>query len=156
MRIAVEEAFVTEEIAQAWKIVLGGKFVEPGLRMMGESILSDHPEAQKVHYKLLDLDQGRIGQMDEAGIDLAVLSITAPGVQVFDAMTANSLAIQANDELAIAVGKHPTRFAGLATVAPQHPRSAAQELERAAKKLGMKGFLINSHTLNEYLDDAKY
>ena len=42
-RIAVEEAFVTEEIAKEWKKVLASKFVEPGFRMMGQTILGDDP-----------------------------------------------------------------------------------------------------------------
>lgn len=155
-RIAVEEAFVTEEIAQEWNRALGSKFVEPGFRLLGDTILGDNPAARGVHAQLVDLDRGRIADMDASGIDLAVLSITSPGVQVFDAVTATSLSTHANDVLADAVRRHPERFAGLATVAPQHPQGAALELQRTAHELGMKGFLINSHTHGEYLDDLKY
>ena len=155
-RIAVEEAFVTEDIAKEWKKVLASKFVEPGFRMMGNSILGDDPGARLVHSRLVDIGAGRIAQMDADGIDMAVLSITSPGVQVFDAVTATRLAKEANDVLAAAVKAHPTRLAGLAAVAPHYPAGAAQELERAAKTLRMKGFLINSHTMGEYLDDPKY
>ena len=155
-RIAVEEAFVTEDIAKEWKNVLASKFVEPGFRMMGNSILGEDPGARMVHSRLVDVGAGRIAQMDADGIDMAVLSITSPGVQAFDAVTATRLAKDANDVLASAVKAHPTRLAGLAAVAPHYPAGAAQELERAAKNLGMKGFLINSHTMGEYLDDKKY
>ncbi len=155
-RIAVEEAFVTEEIAREWDRALASKFVEPGFRLMGETILGDSPASRGVHAQLIDLDQGRIADMDACGIDLALLSITSPGVQVFDAVTATSLSTHANDVLAEAIRRHPTRFAGLATVAPNHPQSAVVELQRAASTLGMKGFLINSHTQGEYLDDRKY
>ena len=155
-RIAVEEAFVTEDIANEWKKVLASKFVEPGFRMMGNTILGEDPGARMVHSRLVDVGAGRIAQMDADGIDMAVLSITSPGVQAFDAVTATRLARDANDALAAAVKQHPTRFAGLAAVAPQYPAGAAQELQRAAQTLGMKGFLINSHTMGEYLDDAKF
>jgi 5-carboxyvanillate decarboxylase len=155
-RIAVEEAFVTEDIAAEWQKVLASRFVEPGFLKMGQSILGDDPAARQVHARLADIGTGRIAQMDQDGIDMAVLSITSPGVQVFDAITAARLATHANDVLAEAVARHPTRFAGLATVAPQHPESAARELERASRQLGLCGFLINSHTQGEYLDDAKY
>jgi 5-carboxyvanillate decarboxylase len=155
-RIAVEEAFVTEDIAKEWKKVLASKFVEPGFRMMGNSILGEDPGARMVHSRLVDIGAGRIAQMDADGIDVAVLSITSPGVQAFDAVTATRLAKDANDVLAAAVKANPTRLAGLAAVAPQYPAGAAQELERAVKTLGMKGFLINSHTMGEYLDDQKY
>src|SRR5262249_62107206 len=48
------------------------------------------------------------------------------------------------------------RFAGLAAIAPQNPREAAKELERGVQTLGLKGAIINSHTLGEYLDDPKF
>jgi len=155
-RIAVEEAFVTEEIALEWKKVLASKFVEPGFRMMGQTILGDDPGARMVHSRLVDIGAGRIAQMDADGIDVAVLSITSPGVQAFDAVTATRLARDANDVLAQAIRANPSRLAGLAAVAPQYPSGAAQELERAVQTLGMKGFLINSHTMGEYLDDSKF
>ena len=155
-RIAVEEAFVTDDIANEWKKVLASRFVEPGFRMMGNTILGNDPGARAVHARLDDVGAGRIAQMDADGIDVAVLSITSPGVQVFDAVTATRLAAHANDVLAAAVAAHPTRLAALAAVAPQYPAGAAQELERAAQRLHMKGFLINSHTHGEYLDDAKF
>jgi 2,3-dihydroxybenzoate decarboxylase len=61
-----------------------------------------------------------------------------------------------NDYLAAAIKAYPTRFAGLATLAPQRPAETARELERAVRQLGLKGGIINSHTNGEYLDDAKY
>ena len=155
-RIAVEEAFVTDDIANEWKKVLASRFVEPGFRMMGNTILGSDPGARAVHARLVDVGAGRIAQMDADGIDVAVLSLTSPGVQVFDAVTATRLATDANDVLAAAVAAHPTRLAALAAVAPQHPPGAAKELERAAQRLHMKGFLVNSHTHGEYLDDAKF
>ncbi len=155
-RIAVEEAFVTQDIADGWDRVLAGKFVEPGFREMGQTILGDGPGARLLHARLLDLGAGRIAQMDADGIDLAIVSITSPGVQVFDAVTATRLATHANDALADAVRANPQRLAGLAAVAPHYPTGAALELDRAVRALGMKGFLINSHTMGEYLDDPKY
>ena len=44
----------------------------------------------------------------------------------------------------------------MAAFAPQDPKAAAKELERAVKKLGLKGGLVNSHTMGEYLDDEKF
>lgn len=154
-RIAVEEAFVTEEIAAEWKKVLASKFVEPGFRMMGQTILGDDPGARRVHARLVDVGAGRIAQMDADGIDMALLSLTSPGVQAFDAVTATQLAAHANDVLAAAVAANPARLAGLAAVAPNYPAGAALELARA-RKLGMKGFIINSHTMGQYLDDPKF
>lgn len=155
-RIAVEEAFVTREVAAEWDKALASRFVEPGFLKMGESVLGQSAGAKALHERLLDLGPGRIAQMDSDGIDLAVLSLTSPGVQPFDAATATALAAQSNDILTAAVTAYPTRLAGLAAIAPHFPKGAVAELERAAGKLGLKGVIINSHTHGEYLDDGKY
>jgi 2,3-dihydroxybenzoate decarboxylase len=94
--------------------------------------------------------------LDATGIAMQVLSLTSPGVQVFDAATAVTLAKECNDQLAAATAKHPTRFAGLAAIAPQIPKEAAKELKRGVRALGLKGAILNSHTLGEYLDDPKF
>jgi 2,3-dihydroxybenzoate decarboxylase len=94
--------------------------------------------------------------MDQTGIARQILSLTAPGVQIFDSDTAVALARSTNDQLAEAIRRRPDRFSGLAAVAPQNPRAAAQELERGVKSLGLKGAIVNSHTHGEYLDDPKY
>src|SRR5690606_8420097 len=85
-----------------------------------------------------------------------VVSLTGPGVQVFDAPTAAALTVSFNDQLAEAIGRHPDRLAGLAAVAPQDPAHAARELERAVRQLDLKGAIVNSHTHGEYLDDPKF
>lgn len=154
-RIATEEAFATPAVLAETKRVLEGANVEPGFAMMGSSILGEDPGARAIHARLIDLGAGRLAQMDADGIDFALISMTSPGVQVFTPDTAVALAREANDILAEAVRAHPTRFGGLATVAPHVPGSVAAELERA-KTLGLKGFIINSHTGGEYLDLPKY
>jgi len=73
--------------------------------------------------------------MDATGIDLQILSLTCPGVQIFDAATACALARSSNDLLAEAIRRHPTRFAGLAAIAPQDPAEAARELARGVQRL---------------------
>jgi 2,3-dihydroxybenzoate decarboxylase len=105
---------------------------------------------------LLDLGEGRLRGMDAAGIDMQILSLGSPGVQNFDAPTAVSLGRLANDRLAEAIKAHPTRYAGLATFAPQDPAAAVKELQRCASELKLNGALVNSHTNGEHLDDPKY
>jgi 5-carboxyvanillate decarboxylase len=105
---------------------------------------------------LTDLDQVRLQHMDEAGIDHQVIALTSPGVQVMDKATAVSFSRTANDQLAEAVRRHPTRFTGMIAVAPQDPTAAAKEIERGVTKLGMHSVIINSHTQGEYLSDPKF
>jgi predicted TIM-barrel fold metal-dependent hydrolase len=62
----------------------------------------------------------------------------------------------ANDRLAEASRKYPDRITGLAAFAPRDPARAARELERAVRTLGLKGGIVNSHSLGEYLDDRKF
>lgn len=59
-----------------------------------------------------DLGEGRIAAMDEAGIDLAVLSLAPPGVEQLDGPEAIRLGRACNDELAAAIERHPDRLAG--------------------------------------------
>ena len=114
------------------------------------------PSTKDIRDRLTDLGAGRISDMDRYGIDMQILSITAPGIQVFSTEKAIDLARKSNDRLAEFVSAYPERYAGLAAVAPQAPDKAARELERAVKDLGMKGAIINSHTYGEYLDRPKY
>lgn len=153
--IAVEEAFVTVEIAAEWKKVLAGNNVEPGFAKMGESILAETPGNALLHSRLIDIGPGRIAHMDEVGIDMQVLSLTSPGVQVFAPDLATRLAADANDALASAVRAAPSRLTGLGAIAPQSPEAAAREIVRI-KSLGLRGLIVNSHTFGEYLDAPRY
>ncbi|WP_096284178.1 amidohydrolase family protein [Mycobacterium ahvazicum] len=102
---------------------------------------------------IADLGDGRIAAMDEAGIDLAVLSLAAPGVEQLDGPKAVPLARECNDELAAAVARYPGRLAGFACVPVSAPDAAADELERAMRTLGFVGAGINGHSQGRYLDD---
>jgi 5-carboxyvanillate decarboxylase len=154
-RIAIEEAFVTTEIAAEWKKVLARPDVEPGFAKMGESILAETPGNALLHSRLIDIGPGRIAHMDEVGVDMQVLSLTSPGVQVFAPDLAARLAADANDTLAAAVRAAPSRLAGLGAIAPQDPAAAAREIARI-KSLGLRGLIVNSHTFGEYLDTPRY
>lgn len=102
---------------------------------------------------IADLGDGRIAAMDEAGIDLAVLSLAAPGVEQLDGPKATQLARECNDELAAAVARYPGRLAGFASLPIGAPDAAADELERAMRELGFRGAVINGHSQGRYLDD---
>ena len=157
-RIATEEAFVTKEIARAYRDLLARKGSDDiGFNsLVGYYQQNPSDRTRAVAERLEDLGERRLADMDSTGIAMQVLGLTAPGVQIFDADTAVGLARAANDELADAIARHPRRFTGLAAIAPQNPGAAAKELERAVRKLGLKGAIVNSHTRGEYLDDPKY
>jgi len=114
------------------------------------------PRSFKLEDKLLEVGEGRIKEMDKAGVDIQVLSLCVPGVEQFDAADGTYWAKHTNDELAEVIKKYPDRYIGLAALAPQDPTEAAKELERAVKELGFKGAKLNSHCRDEYLDDEKF
>jgi 2,3-dihydroxybenzoate decarboxylase len=157
-RIASEEAFAPSALFDLYRKLLGpGGIDDPGFRSLcGFYVESTAPRATAVRERLQDLGERRINDMNDTGIDVQVVSLTAPGVQVLDRPTAVTMAREANDILAQAVRKHPTRYVGLAACAPQDPKSAAKEIERGVTSLGLKGVIVNSHTHGEYLDDEKF
>jgi predicted TIM-barrel fold metal-dependent hydrolase len=106
--------------------------------------------------RLCDVGAKRLAEMDAAGIDMQVLSLSAPGVEQMRTADAIAMARDTNDYLADAVTKHPTRFAGLAALPTGAPEEAAAELERRVHQHGFKGAVINGHNRGRYLDDQFY
>lgn len=157
LRIATEEAFAPPEMLEMYRRMLAKGGADPGFEgLMGFYMTSPSERAQHIMRCLQDMDQVRLAHMDAAGVDMQVLALTSPGVQVMDKATAVSFSQQANDYLAEAVARHPTRFAGMIAVAPQDPAAAAREIERGVSRLGMNAVVINSHTQGEYLSDPKF
>ena len=111
---------------------------------------------QALEGKLLDVGDGRIADMDEAGIDLQVLSPAATDLDKLAPITATALARDTNDLLVAVVRAHPTRFAGFATVALLEPEQSAVELERCIRKLGFKGVMVNGTVDGKFLDDQRF
>ncbi|HEY6407563.1 MAG TPA: amidohydrolase family protein [Ktedonobacteraceae bacterium] len=139
--ITVEEHYATPAFMEGPGRSLKKRAQGPETRMRGV------PEL------LCDLDERRITNMDTAGIDVQVLSLTAPGTEQLDAAEAITRAREINDFLARAVSRHPDRLAGFATLPTPVPEVAAAELERTVQTYGFKGALINGHVRGRYLDD---
>jgi predicted TIM-barrel fold metal-dependent hydrolase len=125
---------------------------EASLSFLDEARLSGGRTAETVR-RLHDLGDGRIAEMDAAGIDVQVLTFTSPGPDQLDAKEATELARRANDVAAEAVARHPSRFAALASVPVAAPEQAAAELEFRVRQQGFKGAVINGHHRGRYLDD---
>lgn len=105
---------------------------------------------------LVEIGEARIAAMDEAGVDLQVLSLLPPGVEQLDPATAIAVARDENDYRAAAVSAHPSRLAGFATLPITAPEAAADELHRTVTEYGFVGALINGHARGRYLDDARF
>lgn len=107
--------------------------------------------------RLPDFTEFRLPEMDAAGIDVQVLSLTVPGLQAdLDAAAARTDARRANDYLVQVIVEHPDRFRGFAALPMQNPSAAADELARCVHELGFCGALVNDHLQGHYLDEPRY
>lgn len=106
--------------------------------------------------RLYDIGDLRAEEMDAAGIDMQVLSLTSPGVQQMEEGEAVAIAREQNDYLADRVKYYPDRFAGFAALPTPAPEQAARELERTVNEYGFKGAAIMGHTRGRYLDDELF
>jgi 2,3-dihydroxybenzoate decarboxylase len=140
-------------------IALEEHYLDPDV---GKHFTEAGPEARlpALRDRLVDVGELRIREMDEAGIDLQVLSHTAPATQRLDAETAPAVAGVANDNLKRTIDRSNGRFAGFASLPTANPKAAADELERAVTKLGFKGAMIHglTHIGSEklFIDDKRF
>jgi len=111
--------------------------------------------ADETQKRLEDLGALRLKEMDDAGIDVQVLSHGAPSAQKMPADLAVPLTRRVNDRLAAAVAANPKRFAAFAALPTADPKAAADELERTVK-LGFKGAMIHGMSNGEFIDGKKF
>lgn len=135
--IAIEEHYWDRELASHYKGV--ENFRDPA-----------------IEERLYDLGALRLREMDEAGIDLQVLSHGAPSTQKLPPDIAAEVTRGVNDRLAAAVALHPTRLAAFAALPTANPTAAAAELERCVSVHGFKGAMIHGLTNQEFPDDQKF
>lgn len=112
---------------------------------VGDSEQYFTPEAwRRMRHSLEGLHEERIAEMDRAGIELCILSLNAPGVQaIYSVPQAIDTARRSNDYLAERIAKYPRRLQGFAALPMQDPETAARELTRCVKELGLRGALVN-------------
>jgi predicted TIM-barrel fold metal-dependent hydrolase len=136
--VAIEEHFVNPVLARQYS---GHHKLAPFMHSAG---------------RLEDLGAIRIREMDEAGIDVQVISHLQPGAQVFEPNMSTKMAREANNLLYEGIQVHPNRFAGFATLPTPDPEAAADELERSITDLKFRGALISGQTNGCFLDDRKF
>ena len=145
-KIGIEEHFaIPETMAKPKADFISGDAVDP------------------VSNRLLDMMDLRLKEMDENGIDIMILSLNSPGIQLIcDPQAAIETARLANDHLAEHIEKKKNRFRGFAALPMQDPEAAIEEMRRAVYDLGMVGVLVNGYSQvgsaenDVYLDDPRY
>ena len=135
--IAIEEHYWDPELAKTFVGIEAGR---PG------------PQQDRLY----DLENVRLKEMDEAGIDIQLLSHGAPSAQKLQADGALALTRAVNDRLAAVCARHPTRFAGFAALPTAVPKEAADELERCVTKHGFRGAMIHGLANGLFPDDQRF
>ncbi len=106
--------------------------------------------------KLMMTNEERIADMDNAEIDIQVLSHNHPGAQVFDTNGTLCQAEKINNRLSERIEKHSNRFRGLASLPMHFPHEAARELERCVTELGFLGAMLHGNLNGEFFDKTKF
>lgn len=106
--------------------------------------------------RLLDMGELRLREMDEAGIDIQVISHAPPATQRMEPEMSVALSIGANDRLADVIATSPDRFAAFAALPTPDPKAAADELERTVTQHGFKGAMIHGLTDGVFFDDKRF
>ncbi|PRX10913.1 UNVERIFIED_ORG: hypothetical protein BCL66_103323 [Martelella mediterranea] len=136
---------MTAEVAEAWH-ALGLESRDPGIA---------YHQVGDIGTQLLDLSEGRIALMEEAGVDVQVLSLTTPALHDLGAESVE-IARRVNDALADAVARHPDRFEAMATLPVARPEAAAMELERCIVELGFSGAILAGRVDERNLDHPDF
>jgi aminocarboxymuconate-semialdehyde decarboxylase len=103
----------------------------------------------------LVLGPDRVRYLDEQGIDVQAISINAFWYGTDRELARQIVRIQ-NEKLAAWCASQPDRFVGFASVALQHPDLAAEQLDDAVKKLGLRGAAIGGSVEGEELSARKF
>jgi predicted TIM-barrel fold metal-dependent hydrolase len=140
--VALEEHFTTPVYLEAVK---GLSFAEnPNQYMLA------------IQAKQADLGEGRLADMDAAGISIQVLSLSGILLDKLDAGTAAYVVRDANNTVAAAVQAYPDRFAAFAALAVKDPGTAVDELRRCVEEFGFKGGIINGTCDGQFMDSPRF
>ncbi|MFD2466519.1 amidohydrolase family protein [Amycolatopsis silviterrae] len=141
--IAIEEHWTTPGIDRMLR-------TESGDPSIAHNDRGDLPE------RLFDIGDQRVAWMDEAGIDVQILSIAPPGTHGCPAPRGIALSREANDLVSEAVAKHPGRFRAMTTLPMSDPDAAVAELQRTANDPAHVGVMSYGRSGERPLDDPVY
>ena len=94
--------------------------------------------------------------LEEAGVDMQVLTFTTPGVHIESPERAVELARMVNDNFSKIKREKGQRFDALATLPLNDPEASVMELERAFSELGFRGAALHSNVNGVALSDRRF
>lgn len=95
----------------------------------------------------------RIRHMDEAGIDISIVSLTCPNVYWGNADVSTRAARESNDTMAQAQARYPDRIRWLTSLPWEYPDAACRELERTSAN-GAAGVMVLANVAGRSLTDS--
>jgi aminocarboxymuconate-semialdehyde decarboxylase len=95
----------------------------------------------------------RLVDMGQIGMDMQVLTLSAPSVDIFPIEIGEKLARVVNDEIGKISHQHPDRFMAFATLPFVDPDRTVKELERCIETLKFKGACIGTNINGMGLDN---
>jgi aminocarboxymuconate-semialdehyde decarboxylase len=145
---AVVDIHAHVRVPEAWEMVKDriGREGRPGDVQLGnpDSPANIHNDVRR-----------HLADLDEMGIDVQALSVN-PFWYWADIDLARKIIQIQNEKIAELCAAHPTRFAGLGSVALQYPALAAEQMEYGIKNLGMRGFAIGGSVNGDDLSAPKF
>jgi predicted TIM-barrel fold metal-dependent hydrolase len=100
--------------------------------------------------------ESALSYMDDAGIDIAITSISTPGVHMGDDAAARDLARRVNELSAGLMQERPDRFGGFAALPLPDVDGALRELEYSLDVLKLDGVVLFSNARGIYPGDARF
>ncbi|MGE4241355.1 amidohydrolase family protein [Ramlibacter sp.] len=97
----------------------------------------------------------RVKHMNEAGIDVSVVSLTCPNVYWGGEAVSVQAAREANDDVADAQSRFPDRIRWFASLPWEYPQRAIEELERSCAK-GAVGVMVLANVAGRSLTDPAF
>jgi len=147
-RTAVVDIHAHVRVPEAWDLVKD-RINREG--RAGDVTLANPEGPANIHNDV----EKRLADLDEMGIDVQAVSIN-PFWYWADVDLARKIIQIQNEKIAELCAAHPKRFAGLGTVALQHPSLAVEQMEDGVKNLGMRGFAIGGSVNGDDLSAPKF
>jgi aminocarboxymuconate-semialdehyde decarboxylase len=98
----------------------------------------------------------RIRAMDEAGVDIAIVTLTSPNVYWGSAPISLQASKIMNDDMAARQKQYPDRIRFMCSLPWQHAKLAVAELKRACDELGAAGVMVLANIDGASLTDKKF
>jgi len=131
------------------------KFIK--VKQNNQDYIITYGDLQKFNLNLRAYDlKEKIKDMDNAKIDISVISVNIPGPELLTTELGIEGAIICNNYIAELCSKYPNRFIGLATLPLQNIPVALKEFDRAINDLKLRGIILFSNINGKPIDSPDF